>query len=86
MSSEIHEQILQPGNRRYTIALPHNHAADQPAPLILALHFAGHGSPFYGKLILTELVEPALGQLDAIIVAPDCTGPDWTHPQSKADV
>jgi len=86
MSSEIHEQMLQPGNRRYTIALPRNHAADRPAPLILALHFAGHGSPFYGKLILTEIVEPALGELGAIIVAPDCTGPDWTHPQSEADV
>jgi predicted peptidase len=83
---QIREQTLQPGNRRYTIALPEDHPVDQPAPLILALHFAGHGSPFYGKLLLTELVEPALRELGAIIVAPDCTGPDWIHPQSEADV
>jgi predicted peptidase len=86
MSSEIHERIYQPGNLRYSLSLPRANLADQPTPLILALHFAGHGAPFYGKLILTELVEPALRELDATILAPDCTGPDWTQPQSESDV
>jgi predicted peptidase len=36
--------------------------------------------------MLTGLVEPALRELGAIIVAPDCTGYDWTDPQSEADV
>ena len=86
MSSEIHERIYKPDNLLYTIALPRTYLADQPTPLILALHFAGHGAPFYGRLILTELVEPALRELGAIILAPDCTGPDWTHSQSESDV
>lgn len=86
MSQRIQEHTLQPGNLRYSLALPGETSVDQPRPLILALHFAGHGSPFYGKLILTELVEPALRELGAIIVAPDCTGPDWTHSQSEKDV
>ena len=86
MSLRIQEHILQPGNLRYSLALPEEISGDQPQPLVLALHFAGHGSPFYGKLILTELVEPALRELGATIVAPDCTGPDWTHSQSEKDV
>jgi predicted peptidase len=86
LSLRIQEHILQPGNLRYTLALPEEISGNQPQPLVLALHFAGHGSPFYGKLILTELVEPALRELGAMIVAPDCTGPDWTHSRSEKDV
>jgi predicted peptidase len=86
MSSEIRQEILQPNNLHYTVALPSAYSPEQPYPLVLALHFAGHGSPFYGGLILSELVEPALRELDAIILAPDCTGPDWTHPKSETDV
>jgi predicted peptidase len=82
----IQEYILQPGNLRYSLTLPEETSEDQTYPLVLALHFAGHGSPFYGKLILIELVEPALRDLGAIIVAPDCTGPDWTHSKSEKDV
>ena len=55
-------------------------------PLILALHYGGHGAPYYGKDILTGLVEPALREVEAIIVAPDCTGDDWTDAQSEEDV
>jgi predicted peptidase len=83
---DVREQTQQPGERRYTIAIPKSYTGDQPLPLILALHFAGHGTPFYGGLFLTGLVEPALRELQAIIVAPDCTAADWTRPQSEADV
>jgi predicted peptidase len=86
VTSRIQECILQPGNLRYSLALPGKTSEDQIQPLILALHFAGHGTPFYGKLILTELVEPALRNLGAILLAPDCTGPDWTHSQSEKDL
>jgi predicted peptidase len=86
VSTRIQEQIIQPGNLRYSLTFPGETSDDQPLPLILALHFAGHGTPFFGKLILTELVEPALRDLGAIIVAPDCTGPDWTHSKSERDV
>jgi hypothetical protein len=83
---DIKEQVLQPGHRRYTIAIPKGYTSGQPVPLVLALHFGGSVTPFYGKLILTGLVEPALRKLGAIIVAPDCTARDWTQPQSEADV
>jgi predicted peptidase len=84
--SDIQERVLQPGDRRYTIAIPKGYTTNQAVPFILALHFGGVVTPFYGKLILSGLVEPALRELRAIIVAPDCTATDWTHPRSEADV
>jgi predicted peptidase len=85
-ASDVQEQVLQPGDCPYTVAVPKGYAGDRPLPLVLALHFAGPVTPFYGQLILTGLVEPALRELGAVIVAPDCTATDWTHPQSEADV
>jgi len=82
----IEQKVLQPGDQRYTIAFPTGYSDDEPVPLILALHFAGHGTPFYGRIILEELVEPALGDLGGLIVAPDCTADSWINPQSEADV
>jgi predicted peptidase len=82
----IEQKVLQPGDQRYTIAVPANYPDEGPVPLILALHFAGHGTPFYGRTVLEELVEPALSSLGAILLAPDCTAEAWNNPQSEADV
>jgi predicted peptidase len=84
--SRIQMGTLQPGDRHYTIALPSNYSGDQPVPLVLALHYGGHGSDYYGRDFLTGLVEPALRDLGAIIVAPDCTGDDWMQSNSEKDV
>lgn len=84
--SRIQTDSLQPGNRRYTIAVPAGYSGDRAVPLVLALHYGGHGTPYYGRDFLTGLVEPALRELGAIIVAPDCTGSDWTQPDSEQDV
>ena len=84
--SDVQEQLLPPGNRRYTIAIPAGYTGEQPAPLVLALHFGGPVTPFYGKGMLTTIVEPALRELGAIIVAPDCNSDGWTNPRSEADV
>lgn len=84
--SDLQERLLQPGDRRYTIAVPTNYTTDQPVPLVLTLHFGGYVTPFYGRHILAGLVQPALRELGAIIVAPDCTASDWTHPRSEEDV
>ncbi|MCF8067604.1 MAG: dienelactone hydrolase family protein [Desulfobacterales bacterium] len=82
LPSKIKNEQLQPGEFRYAVAAPHNYSGKKPIPLVLALHFAGHGTPYYGRLILSGLVEPALRDLGAIIVAPDCPVSNWTQPQS----
>jgi predicted peptidase len=85
MAYQILEKKFHPDQHTYTIAIPDDLGLE-PAPLIVALHFAGHGAPYYGKAILTGLVGPALGELNAIIAAPDCTGSSWTDPQSEVDL
>jgi predicted peptidase len=86
--SDIQEHVLQPGNQRYTLALPVGYTGDRPVPLVMALHYGGLVTPYYGNGLLIGLVEPALRGLGAIIVAPDCptTTTDWTQPQSEAYV
>lgn len=84
--TDIQEQVLQPGDRRYTIAIPAGYTDDQPVPLVLALHYGGPVTPYYGKGFLVGLVEPALRELGAIIIAPDCTADDWIQPESEDDV
>ncbi len=70
---------------RYAIAVPAGYDETEPAPLILALHF-GWGEalpPNYGAIFIDILVEPALRDLGAIIVAPNCPGRSWVEPRSE---
>jgi predicted peptidase len=71
---------------RYTLAVPPAVSADRPCPLILALHYGGQVTPYYGKGFLTNLVLPALRDLDAVMIAPDCPGEGWTDPASARAV
>lgn len=86
--SVVQEHVLQPGSRRYTLAIPADYTGDHPVGLVLALHYGGQATPYYGRGLLVGLVEPALRGLEAIIVAPDCPTviTDWTHPDSEAYV
>jgi len=78
---------LEPGpSLRYTLAVPPSVSADRPCPLILALHYGGQVTPYYGKGYLTRMVLPALHELDAVMVAPDCPGEGWTDPASERAV
>ena len=74
---------------RYTIAIP-EYDTERKVPLILALHYGGwedeDNSLFYGKGILLRLIEPAMAELEAIVVAPDCPGTDWSDSTSVAAV
>jgi len=80
--SGIKFEILHPGHDRYTIFVPPTYTDQSRMPLILVLHYAGHGTPFFGEMILLGLVKPAFEELNAIIVAPDCPARDWTQPES----
>lgn len=82
----VREEVLAPGGQRYTISIPDGYKPAKPVPLVLALHYGGTVTPYYGKPFLANLVEPALRKLGAIIVAPDCTAGRWTDPQAETDV
>ncbi len=81
----VYEIELDPSHR-YTLSIPEGYTGKNALPLVLALHYGGHGSPFYGKFILSNIVEPALRELGAIIVSPDCPSSDWTQPDSESFV
>lgn len=86
---DIQEKILtlEDGtDLRYTLSLPPSLSAEKPSPLVLALHYGGQVSPYYGKDILIYLVEPALRDLNAVMVSPDCPARGWNNPVSERAV
>ena len=68
-------EIPDGGRMGYTISVPRDADTNESRPLVLALHPGGgsRGGPF-----LTEIVEPALSEWNAIIVAPDSPTRSWT--------
>jgi predicted peptidase len=89
MDYTVQEKTLALGSGatlRYTLALPPSFSPEHSYPLILALHYGGQVTPYYGKPYLMNLVLPALGELAAIMVAPDCPGVGWTDPRSEKAV
>ena len=82
----IHKLLFQPGDRRYTLAIPESYRENIPMPFILALHWGGKVIPYTGMFVVMELVMPALYELGAIILAPDRTTEDWANPQAETDL
>ena len=67
----------------YTISVPRDLRDGEPRPLILALHPGGgsRGGPF-----LYQIVEPALRDWGAIVVAPDSPNRRWSVPSAEESV
>ncbi len=87
---EITESVfgLESGaEMRYAISLPAAYAEspETPRPLILALHPGGR-SVYYGSWFMQAIVEPALREWGAVIVAPDVPGRNWSVPDSERAV
>ena len=68
---------------RYTISIPDGYQSEQPTPLIVALHFGGRVTPHYARGIVEALILPGLGELNAIIVAPDSIAGPWTNEKNE---
>ena len=63
----------------YTISIPPGYDGTNPVPLVIALHYGGEVESFYGSGMIDDLIQPGLGGLGAILVAPDALGGgDWT--------
>ena len=84
----VHQQELKydNGTLRYTISIPKDGAKKSAAPLIIALHYGGEVTPFYGRGMIDSLVGPAFAELGAIIIAPDSLGGDWTQSKNEQAV
>jgi predicted peptidase len=79
LSKGIHNLTLQRSGApaiHYAISIPSGISPSSPVPLVLALHFSADPRGA-GQAVLEILVEPALAELGAIIVAPDSLGGDW---------
>lgn len=83
-SEGIHELVHEVDGleRRYSVYLPRL-PKEGTVPVVLALHYAGHGEPHYATQYLEQLVVPALKPLEAVILAPDCPGSTWVDPASE---
>lgn len=68
---------------RFTISIPTGHQPDQPTPLIVALHYGGKVTPHYAHGIIEVLIAPGLGELNAVIVAPDSIAGPWTNEKNE---
>ena len=68
----------------YALSVPPGYRG-QPVPLILALHFGGDPDGA-GRAMLDILIRPALGELGAVIVAPDALGGGWGSAANESAV
>jgi predicted peptidase len=85
----IYEETLKLKNTttlRYTLSVPESFSPQQPVPLVIALHYGGTVTPWYGKEYLSILVEPALRELGAVMAAPDCAANGWDNPSNVSAI
>ena len=74
------------GTITYGISVPNDYRPGEPRPLILALHPGGARSAYYGSAFMRQVVLPGLGDLGAIVVAPDSPETPWTDPMADRAV
>ncbi|MBI3047399.1 MAG: dienelactone hydrolase family protein [Acidobacteria bacterium] len=75
------------GRVLYGLSVPAGYKAGEPRPLVVALHPGGPRTPYYGFSFLRGIVSPALRDLGAIIIAPDCPAPgSWSDPPGERAV
>ena len=80
------EMLIEDGQTlRYAVAFPRQTEPSSQRPLIIALHYGWQGDVprYYGRGYLESLVLPALSNLEAVLVAPDCPDVDWYQPTSE---
>ena len=70
----------------YALAVPDGYRSSTPAPLVIVLHPGGQRTRYYGGEFMRRVVEPALRQMKAIMIAPDCSGRDWSDPSCEKPV
>ena len=74
----VHIDYLRMGELvvKYVISVPKDYSPSKPVPFVLALHYGGSPNGAAQGLMLA-LVQPALVDLGAVIVAPESLGGGW---------
>ena len=72
--------VTEVGTITYGISVPADYDANNPRPLILALHPGGPRIAYYGSRFMEQVVLRGLGDLGAIVIAPDCPAASWADP------
>jgi predicted peptidase len=70
----------------YAVSVPDGYRSSAPAPLVIVLHPGGQRTRYYGGEFMRRVVEPALRQMKAIMIAPDCSGRDWSDASCEQPV
>lgn len=74
------------GEVLYAVAVPDGYRSATPTPLVIVLHPGGPRSRYYGGEFMRRIVEPSLRPLRSIMIAPDCSGRDWSDPACEKPV
>ena len=69
----------------YAISIPKGYSTAKPVPLVLALHYGGSPNGA-AQGLMVMLVEPALAELGAIIIAPQSVGGAWNTASNERAV
>lgn len=76
---------MEVGVLRYVISVPGDYSVSKPVPLILALHYGGSPNGAAQGLML-NLVQPALADAGAVIIAPESMGGAWNAANNERAV
>ena len=76
---------MEVGVLRYVISVPKDYTPSKPVPLILALHYGGSPNGAAQGLML-NLVQPALADVGAVIIAPESMGGAWNAANNERAV
>ncbi|TCI02903.1 hypothetical protein EZV61_11450 [Corallincola luteus] len=69
---------------RFVLSVPENDLANAATPLVVALHYSGNITPFFAEDMFYDLIDPALADLNALVILPDALSNDWTTPANEA--
>ena len=83
---EQREITVDGRGQTYGLLIPKAAAEKSGYPMIVGLHYASPTpglSPYFGLGYVGQIVLPALQELNAILVAPDCPDATWTSATSE---
>jgi predicted peptidase len=83
---EQREITVDGRSQTYGLLIPKAAAEESGYPMIVGLHYASPTpglSPYFGLGYVGQIVLPALGELNGILVAPDCPDATWTSATSE---